>query len=179
MDAPRVKRLRTESSYSWKLEFDRDEEALAAERRTDGVFPLVAFGLDKHSRKALLEIYKFQAFLEHRFHQLKTEYDIAPVYLKYPHRVAALLDVYFIAIASLIERDLRLAMERNGVEELPLYPERRQTTTPTTPRILEAFASVAWKEFTRDKERICFPMKLSDLQCDLIKLLELPPNCYS
>lgn len=169
-----------EVRYGWSLSFEREEEPLKAEARTDGVFPLVCHNLEKYSRKAILEIYKYQPYLEKRFSQVKSDLSIAPVFLKTPRRAAALLDVYFIAMAlgSLLERDLRMAMRKTGVRKLPLFPEDRTTETPTTPRILEAFASVAWHEFRRGEERICFPLQLNTLQKKLLRLLAAPTSMY-
>jgi len=172
--------IRMEVRYSWTLTFEKDEEALGAERRADGVFPLVSYGLPKRSRKDILEIYKYQPYLEKRFSQIKTDLSIAPVFLKTPHRAVALIDVYFIAIAvsSLIERDLRKAMADTGIEKLPLYPEGRETATPTAQRVLEAFAPVGWHEFQRAGEVICFPLKLDELQEELLHLLGVPESIF-
>jgi len=172
--------VRLEVRYGWSLGFERDEEALKAEARTDGVFPLVSHNLEKHSRKSILDIYKYQPYLEKRFSQIKSDLSIAPVFIKTPKRAAALLDVYFIAIAvgSLLERDLRMAMRKIGVRELPLFPEGRTTETPTAPRILEAFAPVAWQEFRRGDELICFPLRLNSLQKKLLGLLDIATSIY-
>ena len=112
----------------------------------------------------ILEIYKYQPYLEKCFSQIKTDLAISPVFLKTPIRAAALLDVYFIAIAvsSLMERDIRKAMKEAGIARLPLYPEGRETSAPTTQRVLETFASVGWHEFQRGAETICFPLEMSD-----------------
>jgi hypothetical protein len=42
-------------------------------------------------------------------------------------RIEALFTLYFLAllVQALIERELRLAMARQKIEELPLYPEQR------------------------------------------------------
>jgi len=172
--------VRMEVKRSWILSFETDEEALARARKTDGVFPLVSHGLEKRSRREILEIYKYQPYLEKRFSQIKTDLAISPVFLKTPLRAAALLDACFIAIAvsSLIERDVRRAMAAEGIGELPLYPEGRGSPAPTAQRVLEAFASVGWHEFRRGEEAICFPLELSDLQMQLLGLLGLSPRDY-
>ena len=122
----------------------------------------------------------FQPYLEKRFSGLKTDLEIAPVYLKKPHRVAALVHAYFIAlvVGSLIEREVRRAMTRAGIEALPLLPEGRMTKTPTCPRILETFNGVAWQEFTRGDEVIAFPIELTTIQKEMIRLLGLSPQAY-
>ncbi len=172
--------MRLEIKRSWALTFEPDEEALERARKTDGVFPLVSHGLEKRSRREILEIYKYQPYLEKRFSQIKTDLAISPVFLKTPSRAAALLDVYFIAIAvsSLMERDIRKAMVQAGIKELPLYPEGRPAEAPTAQRVLEAFASVGWHEFRRGEEIICFPMEMSDLQQQILSLLHFPVRDY-
>ena len=116
-----------------------------------------------------------------RFSQLKTELEVASVYLKKPLRCAGLIHAYYVALAvsSLIERAVRQAMVRDGIEELPLFPEGRPTKTPTFARILEAFKGVSWYEFQRGEEVVCFPLKLTPLQRQLLKLLEVPQELYS
>ena len=54
--------------------------------------------------------------------------EIAPVFLKDEGRIEALFTLYAIAllVQALIERELRQAMAREGIEELPIYPEQRQ-----------------------------------------------------
>jgi len=162
-----------------KLEITRDKEAIRREARTDGVFPLIT-NLRDRSRREVLEIYKYQPYLEKRFSHIKTELEIAPVYLKKPRRVAGLIHAYFIALAlvSLVERQVRLAMQQRKIAALPLLPEGRATQTPTAARILEAFTDVCWYEFERDGETVAFPITLSALQTQLLELLDVPRTAY-
>lgn len=166
----------------WSLHVQVDEKALRTEARTDGVFPLTC-NLDakKYPKKEVLSIYKFQAYVEKRFAQLKTDLEVASVYLKKPLRCVGLIHAYYVALAtsSLIERSLRQAMAREGIKELPLFPEGRPTATPTCARILEAFKGVSWYEVRRGEEVICFPLKLTALQKLLLRLLEVPEVLYS
>ena len=166
----------------WSLHVQVDEEALRAEGRTDGVFPLVT-NLEKknNAKKEILSIYKYQPYIEKRFSQLKTDLEVASVYLKKPMRCAGLIHAYYVALAvsGLIERAVRQAMVREGVEELPLFPEGRPTKTPTCSRILEAFKGVCWYEVRRGEEIVCFPLKLTALQKLLLKLMEVPQELYS
>lgn len=166
----------------WSLDVRVDERVWRMERRIDGVFPLVS-NLDriKFPKKEILSIYKYQPYVEKRFSQLKTDLEVAPVYLKKPLRCAGLVHAYYVAlaVASLIERAVRQAMGRKGIKELPLFPEGRPTSTPTCSRILETFKGVSWYEFRRGKEVVCFPLQLTPLQRQLLKLLEVPTTVYS
>lgn len=172
--------VRTTRTRKLKLQAKRNSEALRRESHTDGVFPLIT-DLERISKKELLLIYKYQPYVEKRFSQIKTEHEIAPVYLKKPQRVAGLLHAYFIALSltALIERQVRMGMLRRGIDELPLLPEGRMTATPTAPRILEAFTNVTWHEFERAGETVAFPIKLTSLQTLLLDLLEVPRSLYA
>lgn len=158
----------------------RDKAALRGEERVDGVFPLVT-NHGKASKREVIEIYKFQPYLEKRFALMKSGYGVAPVFLKKPHRVAALLHLYFIAImcSALIERQVRKAMITRGIETLPILPEGRRTHTPTTPRILEAFADVRWHEYQEGERVVAFPVQLDKTQTMLLDLLDIPRSAYA
>jgi transposase len=171
--------MRVDKRITYTLEVRRDLQALARERHTDGVFPLVT-NLAHASKREVLSIYKFQPYVEKRFSLLKTDLEIAPVYLKKPRRAAGLIHAYFIAlaVASLLERQVRTGMHRHGLKTLPLLPENRPTATPTCPRILEAFRDVRWYEVEHHGEVIAFPIELSSLQRTLLELLGVPAEVY-
>lgn len=164
------------------LEVRRDVRALRAEARTDGVFPLVTnLARRKAPKKEVLLIYKDQPYVEKRHALFKSEFEVAPVYLKKPHRVCGLLHATFLAMTldALIERTLRQAMAREGIQSLPILPEGRPTKTPTTARLLEMFSGLAWYEFEQGEHTVTFPIRLSPLQKQLLKLLEIDPLVYA
>ena len=102
-DTRYVKQERKRFELSHRVEFDRlDEEA-----RCDGIFPLIT-NEPGMSAKDLLLAYKEQPMIEKRFSQLKTDFVVAPVFLKEVSRIQALLCVYFLAllVESLLEREL-------------------------------------------------------------------------
>ena len=174
-----VKRVR---SRIYHLQVNRDKDALRAEARTDGVFPLTT-NLDatEAPKREILVIYKYQPYVEKRHALLKSELEVAPVYIKKPLRAAGLLHAVFLAMTldALIERTVRLAMIRHGIDALPILPEGRNTRTPTTARILEMFSDVAWYEFVRGDETVTFPIELSPLQEELLRLLGMSPSTYA
>ena len=144
------------------------------------MFPLVT-NHAKAGKREVIEIYKFQPYLEKRFALMKSDYGVAPVFLKKPHRVVALLHLYFIAImcSALIERQVRKAMISRGIETLPILPEGRRTHTPTTPRILEAFDDVRWHEYREGERVVAFPVELGKTQTTLLDLLDIPRSAYA
>jgi transposase len=169
-------------SRVFRLEYPRVKEALRAEARTDGVFPLVTnIALGRASKKELLLIYKYQPYVEKRHSLLKSELEVAPVYLKKPRRAAGLVHAVFLAIMvdALIERKLRKSMAAAGIDSLPILPEGRPSKAPTTARLLEMFSGIAWYEFAQNEETVIFPLKLTPLQVQLLKLLEIDPTAYA
>lgn len=166
----------------YHLEVRRLKAALRAEARTDGVFPLVTNLKPKTTpKKEVLLIYKYQPYVEKRHALLKTELEVAPVYLKKPGRAAGLVHAAFLAMTldALIERTLRQQMWREDIEALPILPEGRLTKTPTTARLLEMFSDVCWYEVERPGETITFPIELSPLQKQLLRLLGMDPSSYA
>ena len=106
---------------------------------------------------------------------------MAPVYLKKPRRAAGLVHAAFLAmmVDALIERTLRNGMRHERLESLPILPEGRPSKTPTTARLLEMFSGVCWYEFERGDETVTFPIELTPLQRQLLRLLEVDPTDYA
>ena len=172
-----VRKIRTRV---YNLEVSRNKEELQAEARTDGVFPLTT-NLAETPKKEVLLIYKYQPYVEKRHALFKSELEVAPVYIKKPLRVVGMLHAVFLAMMldALIERTVRQAMVRDGIESLPVLPEGRETKTPTTARILEMFSDVCWYEFERGAETVTFPIQLSRLQKQVLRLLDIDPSAYA
>ena len=129
----------------------------------------------------MLTIYKRQPTIEKRFSQLKTDFEVAPVYLKAVHRIQALLCVYFFAllVESLLERELRQAMASKQIEALPLNPEGRPCHWPTARRVIDLFEAIQRHTFT-DGKRLAEVLvtELTRIQKRLLKLFDLSPNTY-
>jgi len=174
--------VRTIRTRIYSLQVRHDTQALRAQARTDGVFPLLTnLKRAAGSKKAVLLIYKYQPYIEKRHALLKTELEVAPVYIKKPQRAVGLLHASFLAMMldALIERSLRLAMRRGNIDSLPILPEGRLTKTPTTARLMEMFSGVSWYESEREGEITTFPMQLSKLQKRLLRLLRIDPSVYA
>jgi transposase len=164
----------------FELRCEIDHAALAAEHLGDGVFPLITNDRTLTERELLLA-YKGQPVIEKRFSQLKTDFAVAPVYLKEASRIQALLCMYFfvLLVESLLERELRQAMVRTEVESLRLYPEGRACRYPTVGRLIEVFEDVQRHRLTVGAEpAVLFTTKLSPLQKKILRLLELPQSAY-
>ncbi len=166
----RQERLRFEISIHLR------HERLAEEALCDGAFPLITNDKTLSPLELLLS-YKQQPRIEKRFAQLKTDFVVAPVFLKEASRIQALLGVYFFAllVEALLERELRRAMEQAKVESLPLYPEGRPCRRPTARRIIDLFEDVHRHELTTDaKNTITFTTELTRVQRQVLHLLGIP-----
>lgn len=157
-----------------------DDARVAEDAASDGVFPLVS-NVAELSVLELLHAYKRQPAIEKRFSQLKTDFEVAPVYLKSVHRIEALLCMYFFAllVEALLERQLRQAMQRKGIEALPIYPEGRPCPWPTARRVIDRFESVQRHTLEhRQRPAEVLVTELTRLQRRLLRLLGLPANNY-
>ena len=146
----------------------------------DGIFPLITNDM-KPSLKEILAMYKYQPYVEKRHEQLKSVYAVAPVMLKNVDRIDGLLFVYFLAllIESLIEREVRSGMKKEGKGSIRIYPEYRSCESPTTDRVLGDFAMVQmnWIESGGKIVKKFLP-KLTQRQEDLLKLAGVPISEY-
>ena len=157
-----------------------DHEAIAQDALTDGTFPLVTNVTDLDERKVLLA-YKGQTRIEKRFSQMKSDFVIAPVFLKNVARIEALLCLYFLAmlVQALIEREVRQQMARRTIEALPLYPEGRACRAPSTRRLLDVFDNIQRHELVQPEMAAKQLMtELSPLQKQILRLLSISPGGY-
>jgi transposase len=173
----RRKISRQRFTISWEI----DQQALARRAAPDGCFPLITNDHDLTDAE-VLSAYRYQPNLEKRHHQLKTVQDAAPVTLKSPHRIEALLACQFIALlcCCLIERELRTAMTSADITELPLYPEHRACAAPTATRVFDHLAPLQRHHITRDQQTVqTFEPQLTPLQAQLLNLLGVPTTAYT
>ncbi|MGO8746423.1 MAG: IS1634 family transposase [Thermoguttaceae bacterium] len=164
----------------FELSYHIDDAHVAEDATSDGIFPLVTNVAD-FSPRELLQAYKRQPTIEKRFSQLKTDFEVAPVYLKSVHRIQAMLCMYFFAllVEALLERQLRQAMRLKEIEALPLYPEGRPCRWPTARRVIDLFESVQRHMLERRGQPTeVMVTDLNRLQRRLIKLLRLPAQDY-
>jgi transposase len=166
-------------TMSYDLTWELDTEALEQDRGGDGVFPLVT-NVRAFSALDTLMAYKRQPVIEKRFSQLKTDFSVAPVYLKNVRRIQAMLCIYFFAmlVQTLLERELRNAMQQRSVKSLPMYPERRACKRPTTRRLVEIFESIQRHALTGARQTETSVTDLTRLQRRILKLLNMPSKDY-
>jgi transposase len=170
------KETRPRYHLTWELE----AAAFAAAEREDGLFPLLTNDRQLTAEE-VLRAYKRQPIIEKRFSQLKTDFHVAPVYLKDVGRIQGLLAIYFfvLLVQTLLERELRHAMAHKGMASLPLYPEGRPCSRPTTARVIEVFEPIQRHALiVGDSEPQLLVTELTPLQREIIKLLGLSPADY-
>ena len=175
-DTHYVKKVATRFDLAYRI----DDARVAAEASGDGIFPLVT-NVSDLSDLELLHAYKRQPAIEKRFSQLKTDFEVTPVYLKAVHRIQALLCVYFFAllVEALLERQLRRAMQRDEIDALPLYPEGRACRWPTARRVMDLFESVQRHALARRQHPAeVLVTELTRLQRRLLRLLGLSAKDY-
>lgn len=166
-------------SITFELNWNQDEEVIAAETRTDGLFPLVHN--TERSSKEILRIYKEQPHLEKRFSAGKSILKVAPVFLKNTRRIEAIVFLYFIALMllSLIERNIRNQMEQQNIKSLPIRPSKMKTDAPTWRVIRQFFGGVNLAMILQNGNSIHSTLKgLTPMHEQVLQLLGVPPDIY-
>ncbi len=171
------KATRTHHRVTWHV----NEDIVAHDAASDGCFPLITCDTNMTPAE-VLAAYRYQPNLERRNHMLKGPQQVAPVYLKTPHRIEALLLCQFFALLTeaLLEREIRTAMKTAELADIPLYPELRSCPAPSAPRILEIFNGIARHHLTNQGHTIqVFEPTLTPLQHQVLDLLGVPTNAYT
>jgi transposase len=162
------------------IEWTLDHEAIAYDQHSDGMYPLITNDRNQLPAQVLVA-HKGQPRIEKRFEQIKSVHEIAPVFLKNEARIEALFTLYFLAllVQAIIERQLRQAMKRDGIEELPLYPESRACRRPTTEHILRLFSLAERHTLLACGAAVrVFEPNFSPLQIQILQLLGVPLAQY-
>jgi len=154
------------------IEWITDEEAIAYDHNSDGMYPLITNDRSL-SPAEILAAHRRQPMIEKRFEQIETVHEIAPVFLKSEARIQA----FFTCISSRCSFRLSLsvscvwAMKREKIQQLPLYPEQRQCAHPTTEQILRLFSLAARNKLTKDDKTLqTFDVEFTDLQRQVLTL---------
>jgi transposase len=171
---------RREAKPRFGLSAEVDNVQVEREAAGDGLFPLLT-NQRQMSAEDVLRAYKRQPLIEKRFSQFKTDFAVAPVYLKEVSRIQGLLCVYFLAllVQTLLERELRTAMQRQGIDHLPLYAEDRECRRPTTRKLIDLFEPIQRHVLTTSSGKAeTLPTTLSPLQRKILQLFKIPQSLY-
>lgn len=171
--------FKEEKIISYSIEWSKNTPLIEQQQRTDGLFPLVS-NTDL-SAKQVLENYKNQPYLEKKFSTLKSVVQAVPVFLKLPHRIEAMLFLYFLAlmIIALIERQIHQSMQQEQMEALPILPQKMKTPKPTWNNIRYFFRSVFFFAQDNNDQAVATLTKgLTKLHKTILRLLKVPLNLY-
>ncbi|OXC80426.1 Transposase [Caballeronia sordidicola] len=168
------------TKWRFDIEWTTDEQAINYDHSSDGMYPLVTNDRSL-SPAQVLEAHKGQPMIEKRFEQIKSVQEIARVFLKDEGRIEAFFTLYFLAllVRALIERELRLAMKREDLDELPLYPEQRRCARPTTELTLRLFSHAERHRLIDGAHTVqVFDVPLTELQRQLLRLRGVPEDAF-
>lgn len=171
-----TREVKNRFDLTWQV----DSAAIERARRADGVFPLITNDRAMTAEE-VLRAYKRQPIIEKRFSQLKTDFVVAPVYLKEVSRIESLLCVYFMVLLlqTLLERELRKVMHQEEIESLSLYPEGRGCRHPTARRVIDVLENVTRHRLVTDEgDTLDLYTDATPIQSQLMKLFGFKPSTY-
>lgn len=168
--------FRKVETVTYRLSWCQKTDRIQYDARYDGIFPLIT----NHTAPAaeILKSYKYQPYLEKRHEQLKSVYNVAPVFLRNPQRIEALLLLYFLGmlITSLIERKVRKEMEKREMPSIPIYPENRPCKSPTADKLIGLFSDVRLQYICQNGAVLqTVPDAFSKVQALVLDLMGLKP----
>jgi transposase len=172
-------KFRKVETVTYRLSWCQKPDRVQYDARYDGIFPLIT----NHQKPAaeILKIYKYQPYLEKRHEQLKSVYNVAPVFLRNPQRIESLLLLYFLGmlITALIERKVRKEMEIRNLPSIPIYPEGRACKSPTSDKLIGLFSDVRLQYICRDKDVLqIVPDEFTKVQALALDLIGLKPVAF-
>ncbi|HEX4851874.1 MAG TPA: IS1634 family transposase, partial [Puia sp.] len=162
-----------------RIHCHRNLDGIAKSEAMDGLFPLATN--TNLTPVEVLKSYKYQPTLEKRHSTLKSVLQVAPVFLKKNDRIEALMFVYFLAqiISALIERQVRIAMIKQGKKSIQILPEERPSRHPTTEQVFRLFQHQARRLLYSGKNHIqTFSEPLTVVQKEILGLLNISHSIY-
>jgi transposase len=148
-----------------------------------GYYPLITnMPEESLSIESAMMAHKNQYKCEHINRRAKSGYNIEPIYLHTPERIEAFLFLFKIAlqVIVLIEKTARenISLRNKGLDKF--MPNRKDVRNPKTENLLASFQYVVSGETVLpDGNRYGFVSELTDLQEDILSILEVPLKCFS
>jgi transposase len=175
---------RYEEQSRYVISVERNQKAIKNARRSMG-WRLYATNapVDKLPLAKAVKVYRGAPAIERDFARLKGKsLGIRPLYVQREQHVKGMVRLLSLALRILttIEYLVRLRVARTGKPIEGLYPgnPKRQTTRPTTERLLQAFKGVTltiWEEGDNTKQHIT-PLTL--LQARILRFMGLTKEIY-
>lgn len=148
-----------------------------------GYYPLVTNQpASKLSIEDAMMAHKNQYKVEHTYGRSKSGYNLEPIYLHTPERIETYLFLFKIAlqVIVLIERAARGNIEARNKGLDDFMPNKKDYRTPKAEYLLQKFEHVVSGTMRlADGNDYGFVSELTDLQSDILALLEVPKHCYS
>ena len=148
-----------------------------------GYYPLVTNQpAAKLSAKDAMMAHKNEYKVEHIFRRSKNGYHLEPIYLHTPERIEAYLFLFKIAlqVIVLIERAARNNIQARDKGLDDFMPNKKDYRTPKTEYILQKFEHVVCGQMRLpDGKTYGFVSELTDLQSDILTILDVPHDCFS
>lgn len=162
-----------------ELRYHIDHKLKQEDAKLDGVYLLVA---GSHaaalSDAQILAEWKGQYKVEHCFRLVNQLFLVAPIFLKTPQRIAALVFLIMVGalVAGLIERQVRRVLAELQQPIVGLMPEGRDTLRPTVERIFKAFADYSLVQLKSQQGQVLAShfACLNPVQAQILRLLGLP-----
>ena len=168
---------------NFRLQVHLNEKAVEDARYRAGYYPLVTNKpVEDLSIQEAMIAHKNQYKVEHTYRRSKTYLDLEPIYLQTPERIEAYLFLFKIAlqIIVLMERTARnnIRSRNKGLDDF--MPNKKDYRTPKAEYLLQKFEHVVTGRMPLPDGKIYgFVSELSNLQNDILDVLEVPPECYS
>jgi len=162
-----------------ELRYGVDREQAQQDAELNGVYLLVAGGKAATlSDTDILAEWKGQHKVERCFRLVNQVFLVAPLFLKTPQRIAALVFLIMVEalVAGLIERQVRQALARLQQPIKGLMPEGRDTLRPTAQRLFKVFADYGLVQVRDEQEQMIGSRfaRLNAVQEQILKALGLP-----
>jgi len=168
---------------NFSVEFQLDQTALDEELARCGYYPLITNKPeDALSIEEAMLAHKNQYKSEHVNRRAKSSLNLEPIYLQTPNRIEAMLFLFKIAlqIVVLVERTARDNIENRDKGLDNFMPNKKDVRNPRTEYMLSEFQYlVSGKVPIPGGEVSGFVSKLNPLQKDILRILEIPFECYS
>lgn len=162
-----------------ELHYDVDHQQVRQDAFLGGVYLLVAGGkATTLSDAEILTEWKGQYQVERCFRLVNQLFLVAPLFLKTPQRIAALVFLIMVGalVAGLIERQVRRVLDELQQPITGLMPEGRDTLRPTVERLFKGFANdslVQVKDVHGQVVETRFA-RLNPVQEQILRVLGLP-----
>jgi len=167
----------------FRIDLQFDQSAYDRTLSQAGYYPLVTNRpVTELSIEEAMMAHKNEYKVEHIFRRAKSGYDLEPIYLHTPERIATYLFLFKIAlqIVVLIERAARRNIQARDKGLDDFMPNKKDYRTPKAEYMLQKFEHVVYGNMRLpDGNDYGFVSELTEVQSDILAILDVPERCYS